>query len=112
MDKGLSRNNTKQVDQTFGFFANVSTNNFTTGRRVKDGEVNVRIGVSGVEKAAEADRVRCFPELENTEYVDEVVEEASVFVPTLACTDRAENGDKGREVVVDGLELATEEGTS
>lgn len=40
-----------------------------------------------------------------------MVEEAAVLVPAFACADGAEDGDERGELVIDGLELAAEEGT-
>lgn len=40
-----------------------------------------------------------------------MIEEAAVLVPALAGADGAEDGDEGRELLVDGFELTAEEGT-
>lgn len=65
-----------------------------------------------MEEAAEADGVRRFPEGENAVYVEKMVEEAAMFVPALSGTDALQDGDERREVLVNGLEVPAEEGTS
>ena len=64
-----------------------------------------------MEEATERDGVWSSPEVEDAVDVDEVVEEGAVFVPALAGANGGEEGDEGRELFVDGFELATEEGT-
>jgi hypothetical protein len=41
-------------------------NNISTGVRIKDSKIDIRIGIGRMEKATETDRVRGFPYLENT----------------------------------------------
>lgn len=112
VDEGLPGDDAEEVDEALGFLADVAANDVAAGGRVEDGEVDVGVGVGGVEEAAEADGVGDPPELEDAVDVGEVVEEAAVLVPALAGADRAEHGNEGREVAVDGVELAPEEGAS
>lgn len=108
----LPGDNTEQMNQTLGFVANMRANGFTAGGGIEDGEVNVGIGVSRVEETAEGHRIWGFPEMEDAEDVDEVLEESAVFVPALAGADRAKDGDKRRQVGINSVELIAEEGTS
>lgn len=64
-----------------------------------------------MEKATKANRGRGFPEFENLIDIDEVIEKAAMFVPALAGAHRAQDGDKGGEISVDGFELSAEERT-
>ena len=112
MDEGLPGDDAEEVDEALGFLADVSANDVAAGGRVEDGEVDVGVGVGGVEEAAEADGVGGPPELEDAVDVGEVVEEAAVLVPALAGAHGAEDGNEGREVAVDGVELVPEEGAS
>lgn len=99
------------MDQALGRVADVAAHGVAAGGRIEDGEVDVGVGISGVEEAAKANRVLGFPELENFVDVDKVVEEAAVFVPALAGADGAEDGDEGGEFWVDGFEFTAEERT-
>lgn len=93
MDELLTWNNTEEMDQVFSCVADVAADSVAAGGRVEDGEVDVGVGVSGVEEAAEGDGIRGFPEFEDAVDVDEVVEEAAVFVPAFAGADGLEDGD-------------------
>lgn len=77
------------MNEPLGSLADVITDSIPAGGRIEDGEINIGIGVSGVEESAEANGFLCFPELENSVDVDEVVEEAAVLVPALAGADGA-----------------------
>lgn len=112
VDQRLARDDAEEVDEAFGGGADVVADCVAAGGGIEDGEVDVGVGVGGVEEAAEGDGVGGFPELENAVDIEEVVEEAAVLVPALARTDGAEDGEEGGEVDVDGFELAAEEGTS
>lgn len=112
VDQRLARDDAEEVDEAFGGGADVVADGVAAGGGIEDGEVDVGVGVGGVEEAAEGDGVGGFPELENAVDIEEVVEEAAVLVPALAGTDGAEDGEEGGEVDVDGFELAAEEGTS
>lgn len=100
------------MNQALGFLADMFANHFAAGGRVEDGEVDVGVGVRGVEEAAEGDGSRGLPEAENTIHVEKVVEEAAVLVPALAGTNTLQDPDKAWQILVDGLELAEKEGTS
>jgi hypothetical protein len=73
---------------------NMGTNDVTTRGRIEYGEVDIGIGVSGVEEATEADGVWCFPNLENPIYVNKVVKEAAMFVPALTGPNGSQDGDQ------------------
>ena len=90
----------------------MSANHVAARRRIKNGEIDIRIGVSRVEETTKADRFRCFPDLEDAVHIKKVLEEAAMFVPALAGADGAEDGDEGRQLLVDAFEFAAEEGTS
>lgn len=109
MDEGLAGDDAEEVDEALGGVAHVAADGVAAGGGVEDGEVDIGVGVGGVEEAAEGDGVGGVPELEDAVDVDEVVEEAAVLVPALSGADGAEDGDKGGEVGVDGLELSAEE---
>ncbi|KAK2966981.1 hypothetical protein RJ640_009665 [Escallonia rubra] len=111
MNETLAGYSTEQVDQTLGRITHMAPNSVPAGGRVEDGKVDVGVRISGVKEATKADRVLRLPELEDAVDVDEVVEEAAVLVPALACADGSEDGDQGRQALVDGFELSAEEGT-
>ncbi|KAK3003488.1 hypothetical protein RJ639_018819 [Escallonia herrerae] len=99
MNETVPGDNTEQVDQTLGRIAHMAPNSVPAGGRVEDGKVNVGVRISGVKEATKADRVLRLPELEDAVGVDEVVEEAAVLVPALACADGSEEGDQvGRRI--------------
>lgn len=110
MDEGLTGDDTEEVNEPLGRFTHVGANRVAAGGRIEDGEIDVGVGVGGVEKAAEADGLGGIPELEDAVDVEKVIEEAAVLMPALSGTDRAEDGDEAGEVDVYGLELAAEEG--
>lgn len=87
MDDGLAGNDAEEVDKALGGGPHVATDGVAAGGGVKDGEIDIGIGVGGVKEAAESDGVGGLPELEDAVDVDEVVEEASVLVPALAGAD-------------------------
>ena len=84
-------------------------NDVAVDGRVEDGEVDVGVRVSGVEEVTEADGVGCSPKHEDVVDIGKVVEEAIMLVPALAGTHEVAEGEKGREVVVDGVEFVSEE---
>lgn len=112
MDERLTRHDTKEMDKALGYGANMAANDVAAGGGVEDGEVDVGVGVGGVEEATKRDGERGVPEVEDAEDVDEVLKEGAVFVPTLAGADGAEDGDEGREVGVDGGEVIAKERAS
>ncbi|KAK6931780.1 LOW QUALITY PROTEIN: hypothetical protein RJ641_003573, partial [Dillenia turbinata] len=76
---GLTRHDAEEVDKALGGIAHVTADDVSAGGGIEDGEIDVRVGVGGVEEAAEADGVWGFPELEDFVDVDEVIEEAAVL---------------------------------
>lgn len=103
VDEGLARDDAEEVDEALGGGADVGADNVAASGGVEDGEVDVGVGVGGVEEAAETDGVGGVPQLEDAVSVDEVVEEAAVLVPALSGAHRSEHGDKGREFWVHGF---------
>lgn len=100
MNQSLTWNDTEEVNQSLGGFADMGTNGFSAGGGIEDGEIDVGIGVSRMEEATKTDGIGSIPELENTVDIEEVLEEATVLVPTLAGADRTEDGDERREILV------------
>ena len=86
--------NAQQVDEVLRFLADMAANDVAAGGRVKDSEVDVGVGVGGVEKAAEVDEVEGSPKFEDAVDVGEVVEEAVVLLPALASAHRVEEGER------------------
>lgn len=110
MDQGLAGDHAEHVDEPLGLGADVAADVLAAGGGgVEDGEVDVGVGVGGVEEAAEGDGGRGVPEGQDAVDVEEVVEEGAVLVPALVGADGAEEGDEGGKVRVDGREVAGEE---
>lgn len=109
MNKGLSWDDAEEVDEALGFISDISSDGVTAGGGIKDGEVDIGVGISRVKEAAKADSITNTPEFENTINVNKVIKEASVFMPTLPCAYRAEDSHQGREFGVDVFKLAAEE---
>lgn len=106
----MARNDAEQMDQPLCGLADVCADDVTTSVGVENGEVDIGIGIGGVEEAAEADGVGSFPDLENAVDVVEVVQEAAVLVPALPGADGAQDGKQRRQAGVDGFQVAAEEG--
>ena len=70
----------------------MGANQFTTRRGIEYSQVGVGIGIGGVEEATKAHGVWCFPNLENTVYVNKVVKEIAKLVPRLTGSSGAQNG--------------------
>lgn len=112
MNEGLPGNDAEEVNQPLCGGADVGANSVAAdGRGWEYGEIDVGIGVGRVEEAAEADGVGGLPHLEYAVDAEEVVEEATVLVPALAGTRRAKHRHKAWQVLVNGFELAAQEGT-
>ena len=110
MDEGVTRDNAEEVDKTLSGSPNEAGEKITTAcGRVKNGQVNIRIGVHGMKEATAGDRIRGTPEFEDAVDIDEVAKEAAVLVPALACTNRTEDGDEAREDWINNLQLRSEE---
>lgn len=105
VNERLSRDDAEHVDEPLGGVADVAANDVAAGGGVEDGEVDVGVGVGGVEEAAEADGVLGVPELEDLVDVDEVVEEAAVLVPALPGSHGAQHRDQRRKLGVHALQL-------
>lgn len=87
MDERLSGDNAEQVNQAFRSLPDMGANDFAACGRIKDGKIDIGIGISGVKEAAEADRVRGLPYLENAVDVNQVFEKGAVLVPALASSN-------------------------
>lgn len=112
VNQRLPRDDTEQMNQSLRRVADMATNNIAASGRIEDGEIDVGIGVSRVEEAAQTNRLWRFPDLENSVDIDKMIEEGAVLVPALAGADGAEDGDERRKVRVNLFELAAEEGTN
>ena len=110
VDDALARDDAEEVNQLLGVSTNVASDFVAAGGGVEDGEVDVRIGIGGVEEATEGDRIGGFPYLEDAVDVEEVIQEAAVLVPALSGADGAKHGHEGGEFGVDHFKLASEEG--
>lgn len=105
----MAGDDAEQVNQPLGRGTDVRADFVAAGGGIKDGEVNVGVGVGGVEETAERDGGRRFPEGEDAMDVEEVVEEGAVLVPALAGVDGTEERDEGGEGGVDEGDVAGEE---
>lgn len=88
------------MDEVFGVVADVGANGVAASGGVEDGEVDVGVGIGGVEEAGEGDGGRGTPKVEDAVDVHQVVEEAAVLVPAFTGTHRPEHRYKGGEVGV------------
>lgn len=86
MNEGLPWDDAKEVDEALGRISDISSNGFTASGGIKDGEIDIGVGVSGVKEATKADSIRGTPDFENTVNVNEVFKEAAMLMPALPCT--------------------------
>lgn len=59
----------------------IRSDRISTGGRIEDCEIDIRIGVGGVEEAAKTDRFRAAPKFKDAVDIDEVIKECAVFMP-------------------------------
>lgn len=86
MDEGLPRDDAEEVDETLGSITDISSDSFTASGGIKDGKIDIGVGVSRVEEATKADSIRGTPEFKDTINVDEMFKEAAMLMPALPCT--------------------------
>lgn len=72
VDERLAVDDTEEVHEPLRLGADERRNVGTGGVWIEDGEIDVGIGVCGVEEAAECDMIRRGPEFEDTVNLDEV----------------------------------------
>lgn len=72
MDKRLTVDDAEKVHEPLRLGADERGNVGTGGVGIEDGEIDVGVGICGVEEAAECDVIRCGPKFEDTVNLDEV----------------------------------------
>lgn len=90
-DKLLTRDDAKHVHKLLRFVTDEAAEDAAVDVGREDGEVDIRVGVRGVEEAEESDRVGRPPELENPVRVQQVCVKRPVLVPALARSARLQN---------------------
>lgn len=107
-DELLARDDAEHVHKLLGFVTDEATQDAAVDVGREDGEVDVRVGVGGVEEAEEGDRVGRPPELENPVRVQQVREERPVLVPALARSARLQDFQKPWQARVNRLVILSQ----
>ena len=103
----------EEVDEALGVGADDAPHLGAAGVGLEDGEVDVGVGVGGVEEAAARHGVGRAPQAEDPVHVLQVRQERAVLVVALAGARRAQHRHQGWQLrVLRRTQLATEEGTS
>lgn len=87
MNKGLSRDDAKEMDKRLGQMTHIRSDSVTAGGRIEDCQIDIRIGIGGVEEAAKTDRFRAAPKFKDAVDIDEVIKECAVFMPAFTGAD-------------------------
>lgn len=91
MDEGLPRNDAEEVDEAFSRVSNIISDSLAGGGGIKNGKIDIRVGVGRVKEATKADSIRSTPEFEYTVHVEKVFKEATMLMPALPCTNRSKH---------------------